>query len=71
LTFTYFSNLSYFLQQRTGEEILRCAVDDKILLQEVIMVNEAERKEPTGAKKSRPTAYSMDTIGFTLDVKAT
>jgi len=51
LTFTYFSNLSYFLQQGTGEEIQRCAVDDKRLLQEVIMVNSAERNEATGAEK--------------------
>ena len=84
LTFTYFSNLSYFLQQGTGEEILRCAVDDKTLLQKVIMVTATERKETTGAAKSterfcnlqsncgtRPTSYSMDTVGFALDIKAT
>jgi hypothetical protein len=48
MTFTYFSNLSYFLQQGTGEEIQRCAIDDKTLLQEVIMVTAADRKEATG-----------------------
>ena len=42
MTFTYFFNLSYFLQQRTGEEIERCATDDKTLLQEVMMVTAAE-----------------------------
>jgi hypothetical protein len=48
MAFTYFSNLSYFLQQRTGEEIQRRATDDKTLLQELIMVTAAERKEATG-----------------------
>jgi len=48
MTFTYFSNLSYFLQQGTGEEIQICAIDDKTLLQEVIMVTATERKEATG-----------------------
>jgi hypothetical protein len=48
MTFTYFSNLSYFLQQGTGEEIQRCAIDDKTLLQDAIMVTAAERKEATG-----------------------
>jgi hypothetical protein len=51
MAFTYFSNLWYFLQQRTGNEIHRCATDDKTLLQEVIMVTAAERKEATGAEK--------------------
>jgi hypothetical protein len=29
MTFAYFSNTSYFLQERTGEDIQRCAIDNK------------------------------------------
>jgi hypothetical protein len=32
MIFTYFSNLSYFLQGGTGEDIQRCAIDNKTLL---------------------------------------
>ena len=32
MTFTYFSNLSYFLQEGTGKDIQRCTIDNKTLL---------------------------------------